>query len=164
VLGRSGIRLGLEVIGVASARTGRGQRFVASLAELDATFATLRDECPNLGVYLDAWHLYGAGEAIEAGLAWEISRVVGVHVADLPAGARPDRTSMIDGDRGLPGENGTIDIRTFLERLKEEGYDGPVMAEPMPGCRSLAGLEPEEVVHRVAESLRSVWPGDGSIR
>ena len=45
---------------------------------------------------------------------------------------------MNDNDRGLPGENGAIDCKALLQRLASAGYDGPVTAEPMPGCRTLA--------------------------
>ncbi|MBV8432067.1 MAG: sugar phosphate isomerase/epimerase, partial [Solirubrobacterales bacterium] len=106
VLDRFGIRLGLEVLGVASLRTGRGLPFVCRMADLDPLLGSLRDTAPNLGVVLDGWHLYAAGESIEAGLIWGIRRVVWVHVADLPVAARPDPTAMCDNDRGLPGEQG----------------------------------------------------------
>jgi sugar phosphate isomerase/epimerase len=161
LLDRFGIRLGLEVIGVESSREGHGLPFISRLADLDRILGTLRDEAPNSGILLDGWHLYAAGESVEAGLVWGMPRVVGVHVADLPAAALPDRTLMKDSDRGLPGENGAIDSKALLRRLKDSGYDGPVTAEPMPGCRSLAGLEPEVIVHRVAVAVRSVWPDDG---
>jgi sugar phosphate isomerase/epimerase len=160
VLDTFGIRLGLEVIGVASSRTGRGLPFVCRMADLDRVLGPVRGEAPNFGILLDGWHLYGAGESVEAGLVWGPRAVVGVHVADLPESALPDRSAMIDGDRGLPGENGAIDSKALLQHLSDVGYDGPVAAEPMPGCRSLAGLESEAIGHRVAAVLRSVWPGD----
>jgi sugar phosphate isomerase/epimerase len=161
-LDRFGIRLGLEVIGVASSRTGRGLPFVHRLADLDRVLGRVRGEAPNFGILLDGWHLYAAGESVEAGLVWGLQGVVGVHVADLPASALRDRAAMIDDDRGLPGENGGIDSKTLLQRLGAAGYDGPVAAEPMPRGRILAGLEPEAIAHRVAAALRLVWPDDSS--
>jgi sugar phosphate isomerase/epimerase len=160
VLDGHGIRLGLEVIGVASSRTGRGLPFVARMADLDPRLGTLRAESPNIGILVDGWHLYAAGETFDAVPDWGPDRVVWVHVADLPATSPPDPSAMIDGDRGLPGENGAIDARGLLRRLAEARYDGPVTAEPMPGCRTLggAGRGPEWIAGRVAEALRSVWP------
>jgi sugar phosphate isomerase/epimerase len=99
-----------------------------------------------------------AGEPIEAGLAWGVDRVVWAHVADLPASASDDRSQIVDSDRGLPGENGAVDVRGFLRRLESEGYDGPVTVEPMAGCRSMAGLEAWEIARRVKASLDEVWP------
>ena len=153
-----GIRLGLEVIGVESSRTGRGEPFVSRLGDLDRELGAIWDESPNIGILLDAFHLYAADEPIEAGLAWGVDRVVWVHVADLPASASGDRSRIVDSNRGLPGENGAVDIRLFLGRLAKEGYDGPVTVEPLANCRALAGLEPKAVVGRVKESLDAAWP------
>lgn len=168
VLSGFGIRLGLEVIGVESFRTGAGQTFVARFEDLGPLWHAIRAAAPGaeVGVLLDAWHLYAAGEpmSIEAGRVWglRVADVVWVHLADLPPGATPDRHVMLDGERGLPGEHGAIDSRGLLRELAALGYRGPVTAEPMPGCRSLLGLagQPEAVAHRVASSLRSVWPND----
>jgi sugar phosphate isomerase/epimerase len=158
VLADQGSRLGLEAIGVESFRTGQGELFVPRLGDLDRVLGALWDEAPNLGILLDGFHLYAAGETVEAGLAWGVERLVWVHVADLPASAGPDRRAIRDDDRGLPGENGAIDARDLLRRLAEEGYHGPVTAEPMAGCRALAGMSVSSAVRRVAEAIRSVWP------
>jgi len=109
-------------------------------------------------VLVDAFHLYAAGEGVEAALAWGVGRVVWVHVADLPPSAPPDRAAIRDHDRGLPGSNGAVESRALLERLRDAGYDGPVTAEPMPGCRELSGLLPPTAVRHVAAALHSVWP------
>ena len=159
VLDRFGIRLGLEVIGVASFRTGRGLPFVTRLAELGQALGSLWREAPNFGIVIDSWHLYAAGESVEAGLAWGIQQVVWIHVADLPAAASSDPAAMNDNHRGLPGENGAIDCKALLQRLSDAGYEGPVTAEPMPGCLTLANLNPDAVAAQVAAALRLVWPG-----
>jgi sugar phosphate isomerase/epimerase len=159
VLARHGGRLGVEVIGVESFRAGCGLPFVTRLAELGRHLGVLLEEFPNVGILLDGYHLFAGGEDVEAGLAWGVGRVVGVHVADLPASAHADRRTMRDDDRGLPGENGAIDSRQLLRTLAGAGYTGPVTAEPMAGCRSLAGLTVEATARRVAAALRSVWPG-----
>jgi len=153
-----GVRLGLEVIGVASFRKGVGDPFVTRLADLDARLGPLWREAPNLGVLVDGFHLYAAGEPPEAGLAWGAGRVVWVHVADLPKGAPANREAIRDQDRGLPGENPVVETGRLLQTLQDAGYEGPVTPEPMPGCRSLAGLTPVEAVVKVALALRSVWP------
>ena len=159
-LDAEGIRLGLEVIGVASARTRRGAPFVHRLADLDRVLGDVWLEAPNLGVLVDGFHLYAAGEPVEAGLAWGVRRVVWVHVADLPRSAPPDRAAIQDHDRGLPGEHPAVPTADLLRRLAIAGYDGPVTPEPMAGCRSLAGLTPEQAVRRLAGALSTVWPGE----
>jgi sugar phosphate isomerase/epimerase len=159
VLDGFGIQLGLEVIGVESFRTGLGEPFVTRLADLDRELGSIWDEAPNLGILLDAFHLYAADEPIEAGLSWGVERVVWAHVADLPPSGPNDRSKIIDADRGLPGENGAVGVRQFLHRLAIEGYEGPVTVEPLSNCRSLANVEPRTVVQRVKSSLDAAWPG-----
>jgi sugar phosphate isomerase/epimerase len=158
VLADHGTRLGLEVLGVESLRAGLGAPLVARLADLDPVLGAVWDEAPNLGIVLDTWHLYAAGEPVEAALAWGVDRVAWVHAADLPAGASPDRSLMRDDRRGLPGEHGAIDVLGALRTLADLGYDGPVTAEPLGHCRRLEGRDPETAAREVAGALCSVWP------
>jgi sugar phosphate isomerase/epimerase len=158
ILADHGIRLGLEVIGVESFRTGRGTPLATRLADLEPLLGPLRVERPNLGLLVDAFHLNAAGEPIEAALLWGVERVAWVHVADLPAGSSSDRAAIRDDDRGLPGEHGAVDSRGLLALLARAGYDGPVTVETLPGCRSLAGLDPTATARAVGATLRSVWP------
>jgi sugar phosphate isomerase/epimerase len=159
VLDGFGVRLGLEVIGVASLRTGRGLPFVCRVGDVERRLGALLASARNVGLVADSFHLYAAGETVDVALDRGVRDVVWVHVADLPASATGDRSAIIDGDRGLPGEHGAVESAPLLARLARAGYDGPVTAEPMAGCRSLAGLPLPEAVARVARSLRSVWPG-----
>ncbi|MFO0950411.1 MAG: sugar phosphate isomerase/epimerase family protein [Isosphaeraceae bacterium] len=155
-----GIRLGIEVIGVLSARTGRGDPFVQRLADLDARLEGVWALAPNLGILVDGFHLFAAGEPPEQGLAWGVDRVTWVHVADLPPSTPRDvdRAAIRDHDRGLPGEFPGVQTRRLLQLLADAGYDGPVTAEPMAGCRSLGGLDPVSVVRKVKGAVQSVWP------
>lgn len=159
-LAQHGSSLGIEVIGVERFRTGKGARFVASLGDLDRQLPALFDVADNIGLLVDGFHLYAANETLDD-LARQLDRgrtPVWVHVADLPPGATPDRSQIEDHDRGLPGDNGAIDSGGLLRLLADHGYDGPVTAEPMPACRSLAGLPALEVARRVKASLDRVLP------
>lgn len=158
VLDAAGVRFGFEVIGVAASRPGRGRPFVHRLADFDRIIGPVWSEAPNLGLVVDTFHLYAADEPVEAALAWGVDRVVWVHVADLPASASADRAGIRDGERGLPGEHGAVESRQCLAHLLGAGYDGPITAEPMAGCRSLGGLTAGQAAHKIAASLRSVWP------
>ena len=158
VLNDFGIHLGLEVIGVESSRTPGGRPFAHRLADLKRYFQPLFEEIPNLGILLDGFHLYAAGEPIEAGLAWGVGKIVWAHVADLPEGSSGDRTQIIDHNRGLPGESPVVPTRELLQRLADEGYEGPVTAEPLGNSRTLRGQSAADAVNRVAAALRGVWP------
>ncbi|SIO18788.1 Sugar phosphate isomerase/epimerase [Singulisphaera sp. GP187] len=158
VLANHGVRLGLEVIGVESFRSGREVPFVTRLSELDRQLGVLWQESANFGILLDGFHLYAGGEAIEAGFAWGVDQIVWVHVADLPASAPSDRAAIQDHDRGLPGENGAIDTAQLLKRLAEAGYSGPVTAEPGAKCRSIEGRSAQEIARLVASAMTAVWP------
>lgn len=160
ILADHGIRLGLEVIGVATFRRGAGVPFVARLAELAPTLGPLLDE-PNVGLLVDAFHLYAADEPVDAALALGAGRVVWAHVADLDPEFGGDRAAIVDAERGLPGEHGAVENRAFLARLAAAGFDGPVTAEPLARCRSLVGRPAGEVAARVKRALESCWPPAG---
>jgi sugar phosphate isomerase/epimerase len=157
-LGRRGMRLGLEAIGVERFRTGRTPPFLTRLGDLGPVLNPLAAAHPGVGLLLDTFHLYASREALNAALARGAGAVAWVHVADLPAGAPADPAQMEDAERGLPGEHGAIDNRAILRTLRDRGYDGPVTAEPLARCRSLAGLDAAATAEAVARALRSVWP------
>jgi sugar phosphate isomerase/epimerase len=158
VLARQGVRLGLEVIGVVSSRPGRGPAFIAGLGSprLEDLLTRLRERYPDVGILLDVWHLYAAGEDVGAALRWGTDRIVWVQLADLPAGSDPDRLRMIDQRRGWPGDHGAVDCQGVLRRLAETGYAGPVTAEPLGQEMALG---PRAAAERAFQALRAVWPG-----
>jgi sugar phosphate isomerase/epimerase len=157
VLAAHGSRLGLEIIGSQSERTGRGVPLVSTYGELLDRFGGLRGAHGNVGVLADAYHLYASGEGADAALAWGADAVVWAHVADP---AVVDRASMRDVDRLLPGESAFGLSRPLLAALAAGGYDGPVTAEPLSRCRSLSfgSSDPRERAQATREALRRVWP------
>lgn len=159
VLAEHGSRLGLEVIGSRAERTGRGIPLVSTYEELLARFDVLRGAHANVGVLADAYHLYAAREGAGAALAWGAGAVAWVHVADP---AVPDRSSMRDVDRLLPGESADGISRPLLAALAAGGYDGPVTAEPLAQCRSFRSADPRERARATREALHRVWPGPRS--
>ena len=154
------IRLGLEVIGVESFRAEKGKPLYHHLgnARFLELYHELSERSPNIGLTLDAFHLHAANEDNSTWTGFGVANVVWVHVADLPLGAKRARDEIHDTDRGLPGEHGDVDNQGMLSRLMELDYDGPVTAEPMPACRSLAGLSVEEIAGRTRKALARVWP------
>ena len=157
VLAQFDVQLGLEVIGVESFRTGRGLPFVTRMNDLEPTLTRLLSE-PNVGLLVDVWHLYAAGEPLEVGLKWGVERIVWAHLADLPDGLPIDRKHILDAERGLPDSRGVIDCQGFLRLLQQAGYHGPITVEPLGQCSSLLGQDPAEVALRVKRALDSCWP------
>ena len=128
VLGRHGIRLGLEVIGVESFRTGT-RRPVRRPAGRPRPGAG-----PDLGRGARTWASCStpststrpASRSRRAGLG---RRAGGLGPRRRPArpAAVDDRSQIVDADAGLPGENGAVDVRGFLRpveraRLRRAGH------------------------------------------
>jgi sugar phosphate isomerase/epimerase len=128
VLGEHGSKLGLEILGPAGDRHWGHDPFVRKYAELEGVLGELRRSHANVGVLIDAFHLFAAGEPDSAGWVWGEEAVVWVHLADA---AHDDLARLRDRERALPGGTGLGDSRTLLMQLQRCGYDGPVTVEPL---------------------------------
>jgi sugar phosphate isomerase/epimerase len=155
ILNDHGCRLGLEIMGPTSARDRLRAPFITGYADLPLYLDELRQRHPNVGVLIDAFHLYAAGEEPEAGLCWEGEAIVCVHVVD-PVEA--DRGQLLDTQRCLPGETELARCQHLLNMLQSRSYTGPVTAEPLGRCPSLHGLDPLNIARRTKAALNSVWP------
>ena len=146
VLEAHDLELALEFLGPETMRAGHEYRFIASVPEM----LELCEAIPasNVGVLLDSWHWYTAGNPDPALAALTSENVVDVHVNDAPD--RP-RSEQIDSERLLPATSGVIEIDRFLQRLADLGYDGPVTVEPFND--ELEALSDEAAVAETAESL-----------
>src|SRR5215213_6460559 len=158
VLRDEGCRFGIEFIGPHTFRAAFRHEFIHTLEgvmELIAAIGT-----GNVGVLLDAWHLYTSGGTI-ADLERLTNRdVVVVHVNDAPAGIAPD--DQIDTVRTLPMETGVIDLVGFMQALQEMGYDGPVVPEPFSQrIIDLAATDPEAAARDAARSMDALWRAAG---
>ncbi len=126
VLGDRGQRLGLEYVGTFTSRAGQKFPFVHTLAETRELIAEIGGD--NVGVVLDSWHWWQAGDTEADLLALAAQDVVSVDLNDAPAGVAKNQQQ--DGQRELPAATGVIDVGVFLNALNRIGYDGPVRAEP----------------------------------
>ncbi|HVC33615.1 MAG TPA: sugar phosphate isomerase/epimerase family protein [Chloroflexota bacterium] len=154
VLGDNGCHLGLEFIGPKTSRAGHAYEFLYTLEgamELAHAIGT-----GNVGVLLDAWHLYTSGGEV-ADLDHIVARdVVAVHVNDAPAGVARDE--QIDNVRTLPLETGVIDLPGFMRKLAQLGYDGPVTIEPFSKrLAEVASGDPAAAVRLTAEAMDALW-------
>jgi sugar phosphate isomerase/epimerase len=157
-LDAEGCRLGLEFIGTKSFRDAFRHPFIYTLDQTMDLIAAIG--VGNVGLMLDAWHVYASG-----GAAADLDRltnadVVVVHVNDAPAGVARD--DQIDTVRTLPLETGVIDLVGFMGKLRTMGYDGPVMPEPFSQrLNDLAAREPLAAARDAARSMDALWRAAG---
>ncbi|WCJ59813.1 sugar phosphate isomerase/epimerase [Fontisphaera persica] len=148
LLGEHGLRLGLEYVGTRSARASNRKTFIYNLKDTQALIRDIGQ--PNVGVILDSWHWWQAGETVEDVLALKNAGVVSVDLNDAPAGVAIDQQQ--DGRRELPLATGVIPVKGFLNALRQIGYDGPVRAEPFN--QALNDLDNDAACATVAAAMK----------
>lgn len=150
ILHEHGIQLGLEYVATPSFRAEKPYGFIH---DMNGTLALCQAiAVPNMGLLLDSWHWYCAGESADDIRRLSSDQIVAVHVNDAPTGRTIDQ--QIDTERRLPAETGVIDIKAFLDALREIGYKGPVGVEPFDD--QLQQLPDEEAAERASSALDRV--------
>ena len=151
VLGDHGLRLGLEYVGPRTSWVSARYPFIHTLAETRELIAEIGRE--NVGLVLDSWHWYTAGETA-VDLRGLINRdVVACDLNDAPKSIPVDQQQ--DGVRELPCATGVIDLKAFLRALAAIGYDGPVRAEPFNA--TVRTLPAEAAVAATARAMRQAF-------
>jgi len=154
VLKDEGCRLGIEFIAPKTLRSRFKYEFVYDLPGMMKLIDAIGTG--NLGLVLDAWHLYTAHNTVADMANLKASDVVVVHVNDAPPGLEIDEQQ--DLTRLLPLESGVIDIVPFMQKLRDIGYEGPVMAEPFSKrVEEIAANDPEAAAIEVRKSLDKLW-------
>ena len=156
VLADNNLRLGIEYVAPRTLLLAAKYPFIHTLAEMKE----LIDEIsrPNVGVVLDSWHWYHAGDAAADLLALQPSEVVSVDLNDAPAKVPKD--GMEDGARELPAATGVIDVRAFLGSLQKIGYHGPVRAEPFN--KAVESMTPEQAIAAAMAALKKAFAEAGA--
>ena len=154
VLAEYDCRLGIEFIGPATLRAGHRYPFIHTLAGMMRLADAIGTG--NVGLLLDAWHLYTSGGEVDDLDAITAEDVVTVHVNDAPEDV--DRKAQIDNVRCLPMETGVIDLPAFIRKLDAMGYKGPVTTEPFNArLNEIAEDAPEKAARIVKEQLDELW-------
>jgi sugar phosphate isomerase/epimerase len=119
----SGVRLGMEFLGVKTLLPNLPYAFVQSMAEA----LRLLDEsgARHVGLTLDSYHWYAAGDTLDTIRNTPAERIVLLHVND--AKDHP-RAQLLDGDRLVPGE-GVIPLADWLRAIASTGFDGFIAME-----------------------------------
>jgi len=155
VLDGAGLRFGIEYVAPKTAWASQRYPFIHTMAEMRDLIAEIGHG--NVGLVLDSWHWYHAGDGGADILALRASDVVSVDLNDAPAGISKDQ--MVDGKRELPGATGIIDSKTFLQALNQIGFAGPVRAEPFNDA--VRRLSPDDASEAAAEALRKSFAAAG---
>jgi sugar phosphate isomerase/epimerase len=148
VLQDHGQRLGLEYVSPKTLWTSQKQPFLHTLSETKELLVAIGTD--NLGVQLDSWHWFNAGETEADLLALRNQDVVTVDLNDAPAGIRLEM--QVDSARELPAATGVIPVKSFLDALRKIGYDGPVQAEPFNAA--LRAMPAEQAVAATAAAMK----------
>ena len=152
VLNEQGIRFGIEFIGPQSLRPADQHDFIHTMEgmlELASAIGT-----GNVGLLLDAWHLYTSGGAVDDLDKISNADIVNVHVNDAPEGLT--MATYDDHDRRLPTESGVLPLEGFMKKLIGLGYDGPVTPEPF-SKRVWAIEDPLEAARLTADYMERLW-------
>jgi sugar phosphate isomerase/epimerase len=151
VLAGEGLRLGLEYVGPKTSWASRRYPFLHTLAETRELIQAIG--VPGVGVVLDSWHWYLAGDTVADLQTLRSEDVVAVDLNDAPAGTRRDE--QMDLSRELPLATGIIPVADFLKALVQIGYDGPVRAEPFN--KALNALPKEEIAATTAAAMKRAF-------
>jgi sugar phosphate isomerase/epimerase len=143
-----GVRLGLEYIGTPTLRRKPKHPFIHTMAEARELFAEV--QMRNVGMVLDSWHWFTAGDKTDDILALARPDIVAVDLNDAPAGVPVDE--LLDNQRELPSATGVIGIGAFVTALVRIGYDGPARAEPFNAA--LNALDDNAACARTIEALQ----------
>ena len=150
ILKAYGIWLGLEFVGPRTLRASRKYDFIHTMDGMRALGAAIGTG--NIGFLLDCFHWFTSHGVVGDIEALAPQEVVYVHVND----ARPGRTAdeQIDGERGMVGATGVIDIAAFFAALRKIGYDGPITVEPFSA--EVKAMTPEQAVALTSQALDKV--------
>ncbi|MBA2753097.1 MAG: sugar phosphate isomerase/epimerase [Chloroflexia bacterium] len=157
-LARDGCVLGLEFIGPTTFRAPFAHEFIYTLGGIIDLARHLGTG--NVGVLLDAWHLYTSGDAVSNMAGLTAADIVAVHVNDAPPGI--PIAEQVDNARALPVETGVIEIVPFMRALVDIGFDGPVMPEPFSqALDDLAARDPAAAAREAARTMANLWSAAG---
>ena len=145
------VRLGLEYVGPKTSWSSQKYPFIHTMAEMKELIAEIGTG--NVGLQLDSWHWWNAGESAADILALKGSEVIAVDLNDAPAGIPKDQ--QVDNHRELPCATGVIDLAAFLNALNQIDYDGPIRAEPFN--QTINKMSKDEACAAAATSLKKAF-------
>ncbi len=157
VLADHGCSLGLEFLGPATLFNTHKYAFIHAMGPM---IDMARRIGPNVGLLLDAWHLFTSGGTLSDLAKLKASNIVHVHINDAPKGVPFDQVS--DQVRFLPLETGVLDLAGFMRVLAKLGYDGPITTEPFNArLNAIAVTNPGAAAREVSAVMDRLWRKSG---
>ena len=139
---------GLEFLGPKPIRDSYKHLFVHTIAGVLAIAGAVSRE---IGFLFDVYHWYcGSGRWDDVYFAAQnTDRMLCIHLDDGIAGVARDAQQ--DFVRAMPMTTGVIDAKKIVGLFAQNGYDGPVLCEPLGDpVRRLAAMPLEQAVGEVA--------------
>lgn len=140
ILADHGMSFGMEFIGPKTLRDSLKYEFVYKMEDMLDLGSDIGD---NVGLLVDAFHLYTSGGKMSDLAKIPAEKIVLVHINDAKDGRTIDE--QIDGERELPCATGVIPIGEFMAALRSTGYHGPVEAEPFDASLKLLENDADRV-------------------
>jgi sugar phosphate isomerase/epimerase len=144
-------RLGLEYVGPRTSWASQRYPFAHTMAETRELIAEVNQ--PNVGLVLDSWHWYHAGDTVAEIGALQARDIVSVDLNDAPSGVPKEQ--MRDGQRELPAATGVIDVKAFLAAIEKTGFDGPVRVEPFNDA--VRKMAPDDAAAAAMSGLKKAY-------
>ncbi|MCL6645777.1 MAG: flagellar basal body P-ring protein FlgI, partial [Dehalococcoidia bacterium] len=151
ILADHGCRLGLEYVGPKTSWTARRFPFIHTLREARELIAEIGQ--PNVGLVLDCWHWYTAGETAADLRTLRAADIISIDLNDAPAGLARDEQR--DLERELPLATGVIPLAEFLSTLNGLGCDAPARCEPFNAA--LRAMPTEQALAATAAAMRRAF-------
>jgi len=126
--------------------------FICTLAQTAALIDAIGRK--SIGIVLDSFHWYTAGETAADLLTLPFGSVLAVDLNDACAGI--DVKAQCDDMRELPCATGVIDLGAFLRGIAARAVEKvPVRVEPFNSA--VNGMSDEQTLDAVTESLRRAF-------
>jgi 4-hydroxyphenylpyruvate dioxygenase len=116
----------------------------------------------NLGVAIDAFHIFVRGRTAEDLDSIPPDRIFLVQLSDIDHSVDLDHVlEVARHHRLLPGQ-GHFPLGTITQRLKQSGYSGPIGLEVFND--DLRTLDPAVVAREAMAALRQLWPEGNAVK
>lgn len=151
ILSDHGCRFGMEYVGPKTLWSSGRYPFIHSMREMKELIAEMGR--PNVGIVLDTWHWYTAGETLADLKTLTNHMIVSVDMNDAPTGIPVDQ--QLDGKRELACATGVIDAAGFLNALNSIGCDAPVRCEPFNA--PLRAMPPDQALQTTIAAMKKAF-------